>query len=372
MNFSKNNSGLYFLLLALLFSAFIFTNCEKERDILLDSQAFPYQESLNKQQRFTKELEVSDQSGLNKATLKISAGDASQLEKINAATFKIEPLFDAPNLKDVQAEGAQKNSSGLLEPREAMLTVEVVSKSLQENALGFSLDFQDGGGREAALDWIGYIFPSAEKVVVESCEENSFGAVFYHRDCGDTTQVLDVTIENFYLVSVQHNGAKAEMTVFIDGDCYSIDFYSLANCASCNASPNDGIDLATRQKLSSFAASSLSGAGRSIMAHYISNIGELNAILYSDKPEYKTVQNTLREFWQVNKGLIVYGFDDDTETVREENVEITLRLLRELSQVVESPNLKKAIAEVGENLRVMKGKNLRDALKAFDEQALDL
>ena len=363
------NKILSFGFAMLTFAAFIFTSCQREENFLAESTAIPTSSNVITNQKFSKTLVLFDQEQLNSVTLKVTTDDQSKLDAITMNTFELKPLLAVTNKKNGLAE--RKKDIEQLEWNNESVTVEITSKDLQQHAYGFSLDYQ-GNDAYASFGWIKFIFNFIEKVDVEACEGYNFDALFNHVVCNGTEEVRDAAFSNVGYVSFTHNSAKKQMVVYVNGDCFTTDIYNLSSC-SCGSSSNN-LMLPTQQNLS-LLTKTLNGTTRDIINIYINNMGEINRIIHSDsdKPQYQIVRSTLKEFWQVNKDLINYGFETDSEErVLAENLAITKRLLTEVSKATESLELKKAIMAITANLGNMEGKNIKEAIISFDNQPIQL
>lgn len=126
------------------------------------------------------------------------------------------------------------------------------------------------------------------------------------------------------------------------------------------------------KNLTTFTSSSLKSSTKDLMNLYISNQNELKNIFSSTDQKYAQVQAYLDLFWSDAQPLIQQGFSDGgSATVSKQQIEAAQSLITELAKVVESDDLKADLQDISSNLKLMEGKEIKQAFKAFDAQPIN-
>lgn len=142
------------------------------------------------------------------------------------------------------------------------------------------------------------------------------------------------------------------------------------DCSSTNKTDEFSLDVV--KNLSTFTSSSLKSSVKDLMNLYISNEDELQTIFNSTDEKYTQVQEKFQVFWTDAQPLIQKGFSSDGNAmVTKKEVVDGLELVNELSNVVESKDLKTKLQGISSNLKLMEGKEIKEAFKAFDAQPLN-
>ncbi len=141
MHLFKNRIGLFLVLTAVLFT-FLLASCQKEEMNLKKEST---QQLDIEPGKFQKEFTLTDSTGKNSVTLRMSSESPFEDNFDAAQEISVKPIFEAPE-ENSKAEAVPFEKDFANQP---IVTVEVVSQKLEEGAIGLKLDFKADNSGEA-------------------------------------------------------------------------------------------------------------------------------------------------------------------------------------------------------------------------------
>lgn len=137
---------------------------------------------------------------------------------------------------------------------------------------------------------------------------------------------------------------------------------------SCARTGKNSDDIELNQKISLFISEELGQSAKKIISIYVKHEKEINEILNSDAPQYHKTQIAFDNLRRTTENLVKEGFDNSYNTViNEKHVISAQEFLNELQKVVNSSELRTTINDIKVKLNSMTGKELKEALKSFDQ-----
>lgn len=174
----------------------------------------------------------------------------------------------------------------------------------------------------------------------------------------------DCDDKSIFIISASTTfGATIEYSSFCNQAC---------STTGCSRTPTKKFNAATLNNLAFFNAKEMQYSGKELVFLYMNNRQEINRLLTSDNIKYQNFQNTFENFSKLTEPAIHASFGGNSSfTITNEHVQIGKQLLEELEKVTTSKELLKMIPSVKENLKVMKNKELKIGLKAFDRLPIE-
>ncbi len=141
------------------------------------------------------------------------------------------------------------------------------------------------------------------------------------------------------------------------------------NCYDDGTGPcRIGISPDDNRNLSEFIATKMNRNGKSLISTFIKYQKEIENIMSSEDVQYASVQDALNVLMEqissLNEG---FTFQKSTYLVTKEDINIINTFLTELENVTNTPQLKHEVKWLLDNTAIMEGKNVLNALKAFDQ-----
>jgi len=384
MSFLKSRTGyLTVFLLAFVLVASMIVSCQKDTVDSINTEIKNDTESFKA--KFQKTIDVFDEERTSKISLRISSDNEELISGYDEKSFEIIPLVgymvSIGNMPETNNRSEQKLHR--TDASKIDIHFEVIDKDIKWGNNDFTL-------LEKEVPFKEHLKSSA---ITTSHETTSDGIDVWRIGGNGQVEVVFQNKKHFLssfgpicnriltgtekaCYAKQGNKNKIIVTRHQVNQNYNFDFNdadSEGGCytcpGGCRVSTPTFLNLKASQNLSFFLSTNQHKNNKAIIQLYIKYKEDLDRIFISNS----NVKIALSKTWGKLESLVEEGFNGNSHrVVNSEHISAAKSFLDELEKAADSAELKSSIGTIKDNLDSMKGKDIKNALRAFDRQDISI